>query len=51
MLPAAGPVAVAFSGGLDSTALLHVLAQLLPGRVHAVHVDHGIVPESHGIAA
>lgn len=51
LLPAAGPVAVAFSGGPDSTALLHVLAQLLPGRVHAVHVDHGIVPESPGIAA
>lgn len=51
LIPAAGTVAVAFSGGPDSTALLHVLAQLLPGRVHAVHVDHGLTPTSADQAA
>ena len=37
---------VAFSGGLDSSALLHAMAALradYPGlRVRAVHVDHGL---------
>ncbi len=39
------PVMVGFSGGLDSTVLLHLLAQA-PGRaagsVRAVHVHHGL---------
>lgn len=42
-------VVVAYSGGLDSTVLLHALAarrHLLPGPLHAVHVDHGLQPES-----
>ncbi|MBK1730378.1 tRNA lysidine(34) synthetase TilS [Thiococcus pfennigii] len=36
---------VAFSGGLDSTVLLHALAALgsrLPFALRAVHVDHGL---------
>jgi tRNA(Ile)-lysidine synthase len=40
---------VAFSGGLDSTVLLHTLAQLASVRalrLRAVHVDHGLQPES-----
>jgi tRNA(Ile)-lysidine synthase len=47
--PAAG-LCVAFSGGLDSTVLLTALARrsgpiaLLPLR--AVHVDHGLLPQS-----
>lgn len=47
--PAAG-LCVAYSGGLDSTVLLTALARrsgpvaLLPLR--AIHVDHGLVPQS-----
>lgn len=36
------PVAVAFSGGADSTALLFAAAQAWPGQVHAIHVHHGL---------
>ena len=39
---------VAFSGGLDSTVLLHALAELPERsavRLLAVHVDHGLQPE------
>lgn len=39
---------VAYSGGADSTALLHALARW-PGpalRLEAVHVDHGLHPDS-----
>jgi tRNA(Ile)-lysidine synthase len=40
---------IAYSGGLDSTALLHAAAALggsLPGVLRAVHVDHGLHPDS-----
>jgi tRNA(Ile)-lysidine synthase len=41
---------VAFSGGMDSTVLLHALTSLrVPGRlppIEAVHVDHGLSPAS-----
>ena len=37
-----GPFAVALSGGADSTALLIACATRWPGRVHAVHVHHGL---------
>jgi tRNA(Ile)-lysidine synthase len=48
-LPAADTYVVGFSGGADSTALLHALASIradidLP--VSAVHVNHGIHPEA-----
>ena len=36
------PVAIAFSGGGDSTALLHAAAARWPGAVHAIHVHHGL---------
>jgi tRNA(Ile)-lysidine synthase len=36
------PVAVAFSGGADSTALLHAAAALWPGQVRPLHVNHGL---------
>ena len=36
------PVAVAYSGGADSTALLHGCAQRWPGQMAAVHVHHGL---------
>jgi tRNA(Ile)-lysidine synthase len=39
---------VAFSGGPDSTALLHaaVGADQVPGTLRAIHLDHGLHPES-----
>jgi len=43
------PVLVAFSGGLDSTVLLHALAQSQAARargLRAVHVDHGLQEDS-----
>lgn len=36
------PVAVAYSGGADSTALLLAAQQRWPGRVMALHVHHGL---------
>jgi tRNA(Ile)-lysidine synthase len=36
------PLAVAYSGGADSTALLLACAQKWPGQVTAVHVHHGL---------
>jgi tRNA(Ile)-lysidine synthase len=36
------PLAVAYSGGADSTALLHACATRWPGQVLAVHVNHGL---------
>lgn len=36
------PLAVAFSGGADSTALLYAVAACWPGQVHAIHVHHGL---------
>ena len=44
-----GPLAVAFSGGLDSTVLLHGLAASPAARergLRAIHVDHGLHPDS-----
>lgn len=49
-----GPVCVAFSGGPDSTALLHALASLPVARkrgLRAVHVDHGLQSQSRQWAA
>jgi len=34
--------AVAYSGGADSTALLHAASALWPGQVKAIHVHHGL---------
>ncbi|MGH8192766.1 MAG: tRNA lysidine(34) synthetase TilS [Rhodanobacteraceae bacterium] len=45
---------VAFSGGTDSTALLHALAQMPEARergLRALHVDHGLHPDSPDWAA
>ncbi|MES2937879.1 MAG: tRNA lysidine(34) synthetase TilS [Pseudomonadota bacterium] len=36
------PLAVAYSGGADSTVLLHAAAARWPGQVHAIHVHHGL---------
>ena len=48
-LPAAQRYWVAYSGGLDSSALLHSVAQCraaLSGDLRAVHVNHHIYPQS-----
>jgi tRNA(Ile)-lysidine synthase len=41
-LEASQPLAVAYSGGADSTALLHAAALQWPGRVSAIHIHHGL---------
>jgi tRNA(Ile)-lysidine synthase len=48
----ASRIVVAFSGGLDSTVLLHALVQLgLGARIEAHHVDHGLHADSPRWAA
>lgn len=49
----ARPVLAAFSGGLDSTVLLHWLAAhpAMHGGLRAIHVDHGLHPDSAAWAA
>jgi tRNA(Ile)-lysidine synthase len=45
-------VGIAFSGGLDSTVLLHLASRFQPGpegppvRFHAFHVNHGLSPNA-----
>lgn len=50
LLPPDAAVCVAFSGGLDSTVLLHSFARLAREseryRVRAVHIDHGLHTDS-----
>ena len=36
------PLAVAYSGGADSTALLQASAATWPGQVQAIHIHHGL---------
>jgi tRNA(Ile)-lysidine synthase len=36
------PLGIAYSGGADSTALLHAAAAQWPGQVVALHVHHGL---------
>ncbi len=36
------PLAVAFSGGADSSALLWACVQRWPGQVRAIHIHHGL---------
>lgn len=40
--PDTAQIAVAYSGGADSTALLHAAAAQWPGRVTAIHIHHGL---------
>lgn len=37
---------VAYSGGPDSTALLHAASTLWPNQVTALHVNHALLPEA-----
>ena len=53
LVPIGSHVLVAFSGGPDSSALLHLLSRLRTSRriqVTAVHFDHGLRPESRRAA-
>ena len=45
------PLAVAYSGGADSTALLHACARRWPGQVYAIHVHHGLQSAADGFEA
>jgi tRNA(Ile)-lysidine synthase len=48
-IPRDGPLLLAYSGGLDSTVLLHLLASdpgLRARGLRALHVDHGLHPQS-----
>ena len=46
------PIAVAFSGGLDSTALLDAAVRCAgPTRVIALHIHHGLSPNADAWAA
>jgi tRNA(Ile)-lysidine synthase len=49
---AVAPLCVAFSGGDDSTALLSLLAEVpaVRSRLRAVHIDHGLHPDSRSWA-
>ena len=51
-LPTAqAPVAVAFSGGLDSVVLLHRAQALWPGAVCALHINHGLQAQAAAFEA
>ena len=45
------PVAVAYSGGADSTALLLMLVREHPGQVQAIHIHHGLQAAADDFAA
>ena len=45
------PVAVALSGGADSVALLLAAQAMWPGRVAAIHINHGLQSASQEFAA
>lgn len=45
------PLAVAYSGGADSTALLHACVRRWPQQVQAIHVHHGLQAAAEDFAA
>ncbi|MDE2148873.1 MAG: tRNA lysidine(34) synthetase TilS [Gammaproteobacteria bacterium] len=49
--PLGGRLLVAFSGGLDSTVLLHALVAAGVAEVRAAHVHHGLQPQAESWAA
>ncbi len=47
LIPDTADIAVGYSGGLDSTVLLHAAAMRFPApRLRALHVNHGLQAES-----
>ena len=49
--PLLGNIAVAYSGGADSTALLLMLARQHSGQVQAIHIHHGLQAAADDFAA
>ena len=48
-VPLSAAVAVAWSGGVDSTVLLHAIAtRVAPAEVRALHVNHALQPDAAG---
>lgn len=45
------PLAIGYSGGADSTALLLACAQKWPGQVSAIHIHHGLQAAADGFVA
>ena len=45
------PMAIAYSGGADSTALLMLCAEQFPGQVQAIHIHHGLQAAADDFAA
>ncbi|MCL2076708.1 MAG: tRNA lysidine(34) synthetase TilS [Betaproteobacteria bacterium] len=45
-LPIGSALHLGLSGGRDSVVLLHILKSLLPDRVRAIHVHHGLSPHA-----
>jgi len=45
------PLAIAFSGGADSTALLLACVSQWPGQVIAIHIHHGLQAAADGFAS
>ena len=43
-----GQVLLALSGGVDSAVCAALLAKALPGRVHCIFVDHGLMRKDEG---
>jgi GMP synthase (glutamine-hydrolysing) len=43
-----GDVLLALSGGVDSSVCAALLGEALPGRVHCVFVDHGLMRQGEG---
>lgn len=51
-VPSGAPLCVAFSGGLDSSVLLHALPSVAGSRpLRAIHIDHNLQPQSGEWAA
>jgi tRNA(Ile)-lysidine synthase len=47
----ASTIAVAYSGGADSTALLLMCAEQYPGQMQAIHIHHGLQAAADDFAA
>ena len=45
------PLGIAYSGGADSTVLLHAAVERWPGQVQALHVHHGLQAAADGFEA
>ncbi len=43
-------MAVAYSGGADSSALMRAAAQMWPGHLQAIHIHHGLQAAADGFA-